>query len=267
MITSTASEQQPAVCTGDDTQVCITLERIGLCFRKYGNALPSLKQTVLNSLFRRKYAKTEEFWLFKNVDLQIASGQRVGIIGANGAGKSTLLKIIAGIYHPTEGALRVRGRIAPLIELGAGINPELSGRENIYLMGALLGFSPQVMEDKVEAILDFSGVREFADTPMKYYSTGMLMRLVFSIATDVNPEILLIDEVFSAGDAEFVVKAMKRMEQLMQTSEIVILVSHDLGLVQRFSNRVIWVDKGTVKMDGDPAEVIEAYTRFEADKS
>jgi ABC-type polysaccharide/polyol phosphate transport system ATPase subunit len=239
----------------------VELGNVSLRFRLYGDLNPSLKQTVLNSIFRRSYARNREFWLFRDVSLNLRHGQRVGIIGANGAGKSTLLKLICGVYYPTAGTIRVRGRVAPLIEFGAGLNPEISGIENIYFNGALLGRRPREMAEKIDGILDFAGLREFAETPIKYYSSGMLMRLAFSIATDVDPEVLLIDEIFSAGDAAFFDRATDRMRRLMDSSHIVVLVSHDLQLIRSVTNRVIWLEQGRIAGDGDPQEVCDAYLR------
>ncbi len=245
-------------------QARIQLDDVSLLFRAYGNHTPSLKQAFLNSIFRRQYSKTEEFWLFRDLNLKIEHGEQFAIVGPNGAGKSTLLKMICGIYHPTGGQVHVKGQVAPLIELGAGMNPELSGRENILLNGAMLGFSAKQMRRKAEGILDFAGLTDFASTPIKYYSTGMMMRLAFSVATDINPEILVIDEIFAGGDVQFVAKAKDRMHQLLNTSHIVIIVSHDLGLVQSLASRAIWLDHGTIKADGDPKIICEDYARHEA---
>ncbi len=244
---------------GDGRYAEIEISSASLRFRKYGDRYPSIKQTILNTLLRRSYSSHSDFWLFQDINLKIEHGQRLGIIGPNGAGKSTLLKLICGIYHPTTGTIRVRGRIAPLIELGAGFNPELSGIENIYLNGALLGFGPKAMETKVRGILEFAGLWDFAETPVKYYSTGMTLRLAFSIATDIEPEILMVDEVFAGGDAEFVKKASNRMMELVGNSKITVLVSHNLDLIKKMCDRTIWLEKGKIIMDGDSAEVCNGY--------
>lgn len=239
----------------------IELNHVALRFRTFADHSPLLKQFVLNRILgrHRQIQQHQDFWLYRDLNLTIEHGQRIGIIGSNGAGKSTLLKMICGIYHPSGGNIFVRGRIAPLIELGGGFNPELSGLENIFLNGAILGFSHNQMQQKVDRILDFANLREFSQMPVKYYSSGMVLRLGFSIATDIVPEILLLDEIFSAGDAEFRAKAHERMQNLLNASHIVVFVSHDIDMVQDVCNRVIWIDHGLVAMDGSPQEVCQAY--------
>lgn len=243
-----------------DGLAAIRLEGVSLRFRKYGESHPTFKKAVIDALFRRQDRQPDRTWImFDKLDMGIEHGQRLGLIGANGAGKSTLLKLICGVYAPSVGQISITGRIAPILELGAGFNPEMSGVENIFLNGALLGFSRREMAAKVDRIFEFSGLRESASTPVKYYSTGMLLRLAFAIATDTDPEILLVDEVFAAGDAEFVTKAKARMRALIGASHIVVMVSHDLELIEQMCNRVIWLDHGRVVQDGDAREVCRAY--------
>ncbi len=242
-----------------EMQTEIDLANVSMCFRTYGDALPSFKQTVLKKLLRRESSQRREFWLYRDLNLTIEHGSRVGILGPNGAGKSTLLRMICGIYHPTKGTIRVTGRVAPLIEIGAGMLPELSGAENIVLNGVLLGFRHREMLEKVDRIIDFAGLQEFRDMPIKYYSTGMLMRLAFSTATDIDPEILLIDEVFGGGDAEFVERAKARMNRLLDDSNIVVLVSHQLELIKQVCTRAIWIERGRIVQDGEPSTVTEQY--------
>ena len=237
----------------------IELGSVALRFRKYPGIHPSFKQAVLNAVLRRSYSRVSEFWLFRDLNIRIDHGERVGIIGRNGAGKTTLLKVISGIYTPTRGRVRVVGLIAPIIELTAGMNIELSGIENILLMGSLLGLPAKTVKKKIDSIIEFAGIEDFATTPLKYYSTGMRMRLAFSIITDIHSEILLMDEIFAAGDADFIPKATARMHQLMDASHIVVFVSHNISLVKELTKRVIWLEKGRIVRDGPPSEVCDEY--------
>jgi ABC-type polysaccharide/polyol phosphate transport system ATPase subunit len=237
----------------------VSLDAVSLRFRKYTDRNPTLKSAVVDSVFRRSSRPSGSYLIFDSLNLRMDHGERLGVIGANGAGKSTLLKLICGIYRPSAGVIRIRGRIAPVIELGAGFMPEMSGVENILLNGAILGFSRREMQNKMDRILDFAGLRESAQMPVKYYSTGMLLRMAFTVATDVDPEILLVDEVFAAGDAEFLVRAKARMAQLIGASHISVLVSHDLRLIQQMCTRALWLDRGRIVKDGRPEEVCQAY--------
>jgi ABC-type polysaccharide/polyol phosphate transport system ATPase subunit len=253
----------PAAATGP---VCVSFENVGLKFRKYGGGGSgpgsppgSLKQAILDRFFRKNYRQHSEFWLYRDLNFTIRRGDRVGIIGHNGAGKSTLLRMICGIYRPSLGTISVTGRIAPLLELGAGFNPELSGLENIFLNGAVLGFSRREMERKVESILEFAGLRDHARVPVKYYSSGMQLRLAFSVATDTDPEILLIDVVFSAGDQDFQDRARRRMSHLIDASHCMAFVSHAIPHVKQYCNRAIWIDHGRIAKSGTVDEVCEAY--------
>src|SRR5579864_558955 len=201
----------------------VELRDVSLRFISYYDKQYSLKRAVLDLLLRRENpVPTSEFWALRHVNLTIGQGERVGIVGANGAGKSTLLRVLARIYTPTSGDLSVRGTVAPLIEMGAGFNPELSGTDNILLNGAMLGFNRRQMESKVDGIFEFTGLREFADLPLKYYSSGMYMRLAFAIATEIDPEILIIDEALGVGDAAFQDKAKDRIRKLLARSHAVI---------------------------------------------
>jgi ABC-type polysaccharide/polyol phosphate transport system ATPase subunit len=238
----------------------VELREVSLRFVSYFDKQYSLKRAVLDMLLRREAPiPTSEFWALRQVNLQIRKGERVGIIGSNGAGKSTLLRLLARIYPPTSGTLTVRGTVAPLIEMGAGFNPELSGTDNILLNGAMLGFSRREMQAKVDGIFEFTGLREFADLPLKYYSSGMYTRLAFAIATEIDPEILLIDESLGAGDAAFLDKAKARILGLLDRSNVVVIVSHDLATLRSMCNRGIWIRKGQVAADGPIDEVIDRY--------
>jgi ABC-type polysaccharide/polyol phosphate transport system ATPase subunit len=238
----------------------INLESVYVKFRIYHNPLPSIKDLLVN----RVKGKSErdsytEFHGLNNINLEVKPGDRLGIIGLNGAGKSTLLKTIAGIYSPHQGRVRVYGSITPLMELGAGFDAEQTGRENIYLNGAFLGFSPAEMRGKEQAIANFSELEKFLDLPLKYYSSGMYGRLAFSIATMTQAEILLIDEVFATGDANFVEKSGQRILELLEQSRIVVIVSHNMDQIEKLCNRAIVIDKGSIVNDGSPRAVIEHY--------
>jgi ABC-type polysaccharide/polyol phosphate transport system ATPase subunit len=233
---------------------------VSLKFLTFHDKSYSLKRAAVDALLRRENPqRVSEFWALREINLRIESQERVGIIGHNGAGKSTLLRLLARIYPPTEGALRIRGLVAPLIELGAGFHPELSGRENILLNGAMLGFDRRQMRERTDPILDFAGLREFADMPLKYYSSGMYVRLAFAIATEVEPDILLIDEALGVGDATFVAKAKARLRDLFGRSHAVVVVSHDLGALRDLCNRGLWMSHGRIVADGPIDEVVDLY--------
>lgn len=240
----------------------IQTERLSVKFRIYKNRGLSLKEFVLNNMLGQgQRDRHTEFFAVNDVTLEVRSGDRLGIVGLNGAGKSTLLKTIAGIYFPHQGRIRLRGRITPLMELGAGFDVEQTGYENIYLYGALLGISPKEMKTKEQAIAEFSELGDFLNLPIKYYSSGMYGRLAFSIAAMTEPEILLIDEVFSTGDAHFVEKSSQRILQLVEQSQIVIIVSHDLNQIKNLCNRVIVMDKGCILKDDAPQAALDFYSQ------
>ena len=207
----------------------------------------------------KQSASYSEFRALRGISMEFNDGDRVGIIGHNGAGKSTLLKAICRIYEPSEGSISVEGQIAPLLEIGAGFHTEFTGRENIYLNGTILGFSSKQLLEIEKEIISFAELEEFIDTPVKYYSTGMYLRLAFSIATAVHPDILILDEVFAGGDAGFVEKANSRMQEMIDKSSIMLLVSHDIELLKKYCNRVVWIDHGVVVQDGPAQEVLDCY--------
>ena len=194
-------------------------------------------------------------------------GEVLGIIGRNGAGKSTLLKVISGIYMPTNGKIIKDGIIAPMLELGAGFDYDLSGGENIYLNGAVLGYTREYLDKKYDEIVEFSELAEFINSPIRNYSSGMLMRLAFSIATVIRPDILIVDEILAVGDENFQKKSRSRMIELMQGGTTVLFVSHSLDLIQELCNHVIWIDKGKIIMDGDTETVCHAYSSFMRDSN
>jgi ABC-type polysaccharide/polyol phosphate transport system ATPase subunit len=195
---------------------------------------------------------SESFMALNNISFEIKKGETIGIIGPNGSGKSTILKLIAGVMWPTSGTVHVKGKISPLIELGAGMHPELTGSENIYLNGAILGLSQKEIKEKYKSIVDFAEIWEFIDQPVKHYSSGMFMRLAFAVAIHVNPEILIVDEILSVGDAAFQEKCFKKMEEFKKSKEItIIFVSHSLGQVEKFCTRAIYLNNHQIQYDGN----------------
>lgn len=237
----------------------IHVEDLSIKFRIYHDRSPSLKESFANIFKRNGQSAYSEFWAVKNLSFDIKAGDRVGIVGHNGAGKSTLLKALCRVYESSEGIVSVDGRIAPLLEIGAGFHPEFTGRENIYLNGSILGYSRQQLKKIEPEVIAFAELQEFIDTPVKYYSTGMYMRLAFTLATAMHPDILVLDEIFAGGDAAFMAKAQSRMHDLIDKANIMIMVSHDHLLVKSLCNRVLWLDHGRLIADGSPDEVIEQY--------
>lgn len=237
----------------------IVVNNLSIKFRIYHDRSPSLKDYISSFFKYSQKSGFSDFFAVKSVSFKINQGERLGIVGHNGAGKSTLLKALCRIYEPSMGNVLVDGRIAPLLEIGAGFHPEFTGRENIYLNGAILGYSKEQLIILELEIIAFAELEEFIDTPVKYYSTGMYLRLAFSLATAVQPEILILDEMFAGGDAAFVQKATERMKQVVDKAKIMVLVSHDTKLLRTFCNRVIWLDHGQVKQDGECNNVIDQY--------
>jgi ABC-type polysaccharide/polyol phosphate transport system ATPase subunit len=238
----------------------VELKQVSLRFINYADKQYSLKRAALDLILRREGPEPKaEFWALRDISFTIDQGTRVGLIGGNGAGKSTLLRMLARIYPPTSGSVAIHGNVAPLIEMGAGFNAELSGTDNILLNGAMLGFSRKQMLSKVEGIYEFSGLREFADLPLKYYSSGMYMRLAFAIATEVDPEILILDEALGVGDAAFIDKAKTRIRNLLDRSKAVILVSHDMKSLRELCTRGLWLQQGRLMADGPIDEVVDLY--------
>ena len=238
----------------------IELDDVGLVFRVRRHGRVSLKEYIVSGLLRRPRQNIMEVRALGGINLRVGEGERLGIVGNNGAGKSTLLKLLAGIYPPTTGRREVHGRISSLFEISTGFEPDATGWENIAYRGYLQGETPRSIREKVKPIAEFSELGEFLDMPVRYYSTGMMIRLAFSIATAVEPEILIIDEVLAAGDAAFQVKARDRMRNLIARARAVIVVSHDMKAIAGLCDRVIWIDHGRIRREGPADEVIEAYT-------
>ena len=236
----------------------IRLDQVSLLRRTQEEFSYDLKNTLL-SFVEGKYRKPARKLVLDHIDLSVTAGEKIGIIGANGSGKSTLLKLISGILQPTRGALRVRGHIAPLIELGAGFDSELTVMANIVLYGVLLGFKRSEMLDRAASILEFAELEDYAAVPVKALSSGMTARLGFAIATDVQPDILILDEVLSVGDESFKQKCKQRMEQLWDGSATVLLVSHSMEDIHRSCDRAIWLDRGRIRFSGSAADTAEAY--------
>ena len=239
-----------------DEQV-IVVSDVWKKFRIHKERATMLKEAFIN-LFRggNRY---EEFWALKGVSLSVRRGEAVGIIGKNGAGKSTLFKVMCGVLRPERGTVEIRGRISPLIELEAGFHPELTGIENIYLNGAIYGMSRREVQRKLPQIVEFSGLGKFIHSPIRTYSSGMHARLGFSLAINVDADILLVDEVLAVGDAEFQEKCYRRIKEMRQEGITIVYVSHNLNSVIDICDRAMWLDEGEIKMEGDPEEVVKSY--------
>ena len=241
------------------TENMIEVENVTMKFRMSDEPLNSLKEVFTTAV--RGKLKFNEFLALDHVSFVLEKGKTLGLIGKNGAGKSTTLKLISGILKPTEGVIRTYGNIVPMLELGAGFDLELTGKENIYLNGAILGYSKEYLESKFDEIVDFAEIREFIDMPIRNYSSGMMARLAFSIASVVQPEILIVDEILAVGDVAFQEKSFNRMKELMSGGATVLFVSHDLEKIEEMCDKVIWLDHGKVIMFGNTKEVCDDYKK------
>ena len=219
----------------------------------------SIKQAFINLFIKKYKKKTEYFWALKNVTFSVNKGDVVGLIGSNGAGKSTLLKVVSGVMKPTSGKVEVDGVISPMIELGAGFDMNLTAREYIYLNGAILGYSKKFLDSKFDEIVEFSELKDFLDVPVKNFSSGMTAKLAFSIATIVDPEILIVDEILSVGDLRFQEKSKNKMMEMIKGGTTVLYVSHSLESIKELCNKVIWLDHGQVVKMGDTKEICDEY--------
>jgi lipopolysaccharide transport system ATP-binding protein len=243
---------------GADVPAAIQVRGVSKRFQLFSERPNNIKEMFVR---RRVRPRSQEFWALRDVSFDIPKGSTFGLIGHNGSGKSTLLKLVAGIHRPSSGSVVVDGRISAMLELGAGFHPELSGRENIYLNGAILGMTRRQISASMDAIIEFSGLAEFIDSPVKVYSSGMYVRLGFSIAVNLDPEILVIDEVIAVGDEEFQRRCFDHLANLRRRGVTVVLVSHSLGLVQSLCDHVVWLDHGRLRMAGPAAEVTQAYLK------
>jgi lipopolysaccharide transport system ATP-binding protein len=233
-------------------------------YTTFRDAMTNGARSLTQAIFNRKESKSssdEEFWALKDVNFEIQQGDRVGIIGRNGAGKSTLLKILSRITEPTNGSIRIKGRVASLLEVGTGFHPELTGRENVFLNGAILGMSKVEIKQKFDEIVDFAEVEKFLDTPVKRYSSGMYVRLAFAVAAHLEPEVLIVDEVLAVGDLQFQNKCLGKMEQVGKDGRTVIFVSHNMGSLQQLCNKAVWLERGEVKLVDKASVIIENYIR------
>lgn len=237
----------------------VEVENVSMLFNKSTERVDNIKEYLIR--LAKRQLMFEEFWALRNISFTIEKGEAVGIVGLNGSGKSTLLKIIAQVMKPTSGIMNIYGTVAPLIELGAGFDMDLTARENIYLNGAVLGYSRAQMREKFDYIMDFSELWEFVDSPLKNYSSGMVARLGFSIATASMPDILIVDEILGVGDFKFQEKCQKRMNQIMGNGATVIFVSHSIKQVRELCSKAIWLEKGHLVAQGDVNEICDKYSQ------
>ena len=248
------------------SDIAIELHQVSKKYRlKRGWYVTSLSNEfarLSGRVLRRRVPPREEFWALKDVSFEIQRGETIGFIGVNGAGKSTLLKVLSKITVPTSGTFTTNGRVGALIEIGAGFHPDLTGRENVFLNGAIMGMRRREIQEKFDHIVEFAEIEQFIDTPIKHYSSGMQMRLGFSVAAHIDPDILLIDEILAVGDASFQAKCLNKLAQLKEQAKTVVLVSHSLTNIREHSKRVVWIDHGTVRMIGDPDTVVNTYLDY-----
>lgn len=237
----------------------VKVEDVSLKFNIDANRATSLKEFCVRWIKKDLKQREKEFWALKNISFEVEKGDVIGIIGHNGAGKSTLLKVVSGIMKPTKGSLQAKGNVVPMLELGSGFDMELTGRENIYLNGAIMGYSKEFLDEKYDEIIQFSELGDFIEAPIRTYSSGMLARLAFSIACIVEPEILIVDEILSVGDADFQEKSRKRMMELMGGGTTVFFVSHNLEQIKEMCNKVLWLEHGEMVEYGEMEEVCKEY--------
>ena len=237
----------------------IKVEHVSMKFNLSSEKFDSLKEYIIKRI--KKQVAFDEFWALKDVSFNVYQGDSLGLIGLNGSGKSTMLKTIAGVLKPTKGQVEVMGTVAPLIELGAGFDMDLTARENVYLNGALLGYSRKEMEEHYDDIVAFSELKDFMDVPVKNFSSGMVSRLDFAIATIGVPDILIVDEVLSVGDFRFQQKCESRIRSMMDRGTTILFVSHSIEQVKGLCNKIVWLDHGTMKMFGDADEICDIYSK------
>src|SRR5438067_6233396 len=238
----------------------IELTNVTKIYRRYtGRQFSTLKSALLQRSLMRDLQPSETFPALTDVSFTVPKGSTYGVIGRNGSGKGTALKLVAGITKPTTGVVRVQGRISALIELGAGFHPEISGRENVFINGIMLGLTKRQIQERFDDIVEFAELREFIDAPVKTYSSGMYMRLGFAVAIHVDPDVLLVDEVLAVGDEAFTHKCLDKFAEFKRRGKTILLVTHSLTIVERFCDDAVWLDEGTVRAQGDPRRVVDSY--------
>jgi ABC-type polysaccharide/polyol phosphate transport system ATPase subunit len=238
----------------------IAVKNVSLCYRMPAERVSGLKEYIVASLQGK--IKYKEFWALDDVSFQVRKGEVLGIIGHNGAGKSTLLKVISGILKPTRGSVEVKGNVVPMLELGSGFDFDLTGRENIFLNGAILGYSEEFLKEQFDEIVDFSELRDFIEAPLRNYSSGMVMRLAFSIATVVKPDILIVDEILAVGDADFQKKSQERMMELMSGGTTVLFVSHNIDQIKQLCCQAIWLEHGRIRLYDQVEIICKEYCKY-----
>jgi len=241
------------------SEIAIDIKNISKRYRIYEKPIDRLLQILP---WNKNKNLSEEFWALKNIDMQVCKGDVIGLVGKNGAGKSTLLQLVCKTLEPTDGSIEVRGRIAALLELGSGFNPEFSGKENVYMSAAIAGLSKEETDRKYNDIVEFSGIGDFVNSPVKNYSSGMMVRLAFAVATSVEPDILVIDEALSVGDGAFARKSFDRIMQLKEGGCTILFCSHALYQVEVLCNKVMWLDKGEIQAYGEPSGVVNMYQKY-----
>ena len=240
-------------------EIAISVENVEKSFKIYKDKGFTLKERVLFFKSRNAYVKNN---ILKGISFDIEKGDILGIIGKNGSGKSTLLKLITRIIYPDSGSIKINGKVSSLIELGAGFHPDMTGRENIYINASIYGLTKKEIDSKLDTIIKFSELEEFIDSPIRTYSSGMYMRLAFSVAINVEAEILLIDEILSVGDANFQAKCFRKMQELKDSGITIVIVSHDLHTMEKLCNKIIWIESGKIKRSGIPNEVLKEYIEY-----
>lgn len=240
------------------SNIVIKVENLSKIYRLYDKPIDRMKEAL--SLTKKKYSR--EHYALNNVSFQIEKGESIGIVGKNGSGKSTLLKIITGVLTPSSGNIKINGKIAALLELGAGFNPEYTGLENVYLNGIMMGYTKEEMDERINPIIEFADIGEFINQPVKTYSSGMFARLAFAVSINVEPEILIVDEALSVGDTRFQIKCIDKMKELKENGTTVLFVSHATEQIKRFCNRAIWIDKGKINDVGEASKIIDKYESF-----